>query len=60
MEMRGTITVLLSTRIRIRAVIARNILFSGLDSKERDIIIDAMEPKDFPEVSCSLPCMFVR
>ena len=35
---------------RIREVISTNILFSGLDARERDIIVDAMEPKSFEEV----------
>lgn len=39
-------------------MMGRNILFSGLDAKERDIIIDAMEPKDFPEViPVFMPCL---
>lgn len=36
-------------RDRIRSAIGRNILFSGLDGKERDIIVDSMEPKMFDE-----------
>ena len=36
--------------VRIRDVITTNILFCGLDIKEREIIVDAMELKTFNEV----------
>jgi cAMP-dependent protein kinase regulator len=36
-----------AARARIHEVISTNILFSGLDKRERDVIVDAMEPKEF-------------
>lgn len=38
---------------RIREVVAKCILFSGMDFREREVIVDAMEEKSFGAVrSC--------